>query len=29
MPEIEIKDKISGDKITFYIFKVLNTHIPK
>jgi hypothetical protein len=27
MPKMEIKDKINGDKITFYIFKTLNAHI--
>jgi hypothetical protein len=29
MPEMEIKDKINDDKITFYILKALNAHIPK
>jgi hypothetical protein len=29
MPKIEIKSKINGDKITFYIFKALNAHIPR
>jgi hypothetical protein len=27
--KIKIKDKINDDKITFYIFKALNAHIPK
>jgi hypothetical protein len=29
MPKMEIKDKINGDKRTFYIFKTLNAHIPR
>jgi hypothetical protein len=29
LPKMEIKDKINGDKITFYIFNALNAHIPK
>jgi hypothetical protein len=29
MPEMETKDKINDDKIIFYIFKILNAHIPK
>jgi hypothetical protein len=29
MPKMEIKDKINGDKITFYIFKTLNAHISR
>jgi hypothetical protein len=27
MPKIEIKNKINGDKTTFYIFKAFNAHV--
>jgi hypothetical protein len=29
MPKIEIKNKINGDKTTFYISKALNAHISR